>query len=437
VNAGALRTSYRQSLIAVPVLYLGGACVLGVLMPELDARRAVEAAPETGIGTARDILGATATGMIAFTGFVVASVLVVVQFAAGQYSPRLVLWFRRDALTKHAIGCFLAAFAYALVALRQIEGQEAGFSPGVTVTVALAILIGSCVLFLALLQRVTDRLRPRTLFGAVVREGIHAARETYPHELGDPARLDRSWAADDPQPVALHGRAGVVASFDRSALVAAATRSGAVIELVPAVGEFVDPHGELLRVHGGTVGHGSLDGLVRVADERTIEQDPAFAMRIVVDTAIRALSPAINDPTTAVHALDVLEVLVRELAGRDLELSLARDGAGDVRLVWRSPSWEDVLDLAFGEIRHYGAGSMQICRRLRAVLEDLLASTPRQRHPAIEAQLTRLDASVHGAFPAGSPELETALAADRTGLGLARRSSASDEIRGDDGHEPG
>ena len=332
------------------MLYLIAACLLGLLIPELDARRGVEAATGTGIGTARDILSATATGMIAFTGFVVASVLVVVQFAAGQYSPRLVLWFRRDALVKHAIGAFLAVFVYALVALRQIEGGAAGFSPDITVAVALALLVGACVLFLALLQRVTDRLRPRTLFAAVLREGIKAARETYPLRLGDDAPADRSWASDDPQRVVLRTRAGVVTSFDRSALVAVATRSGAVIELVSAVGEFVDERGELMHVHGGRADPGSLDGLVRVADERTIEQDPAFAMRIVVDLTIRALSPAINDPTTAVQGLDVLGVLVRELAGRDLEASLARDAAGDVRLVWRSPSWEDVLDLAFDEI---------------------------------------------------------------------------------------
>ena len=425
MNSSALRVRYRQSLIALPVLYLAAACVLGLVVPELDARRKVDAVPGTGIGTARDILSATATGMIAFTGFVVASVLVVVQFAAGQYSPRLVLWFRRDALTKHAIGLFLAVFAFALVALRQIEGEAAGFSPDITVTVALALLIGACVLFLALLQRVTDRLRPRTLFGAVVREGIRAARETYPARLGDHPPPDRSWASDDPQRVVLRTRAGVVTSFDRPALVAAATASGAVIELAPAVGEFVGPHRELLRVHGGRVDPDSLDGLVRVADERTIEQDPAFAMRIVVDTAIRALSPAVNDPTTAVHGLDVLEVLVRELSGRDLEASLVRDAAGEVRLVWRSPSWQDVLDLAFGEIRHYGAGSVQICRRLRAVLDDLVASTPPERHAAIKDQLLRLDATVLGAFPSGSPELETALVADRTGLGLSRAQASA------------
>ena len=415
-----MRRRYRHSLVVVPVLYLAGAILLGLLMPELDRRRDVATAPGVGLGTARDILGATATGMIAFTGFVLASVLVVVQFAAAQYSPRLVLWFRRDSLTKHAIGCFLAAFIYALVALRQLEGEATGFAPDLTVIVALALLVGSSVLYLALLQRVTDRLRPRTLYQAVVREGIRAARETYPETLGERRPLDATWVTADPQRVPLEGRPGVVTSFDRDALLAAATRAGAVIELVPGVGEFVGPRDELLRIHGGEVDRGDVVSRVHIADERTTEQDPAFAMRIVVDTAIRALSPAVNDPTTAVQALDVLEVLVRELSARDLEASLARDVTGDVRLVWPSPSWEDVLDLAFDEIRLYGAGSLQICRRLRAVLDDLAASTPAERHSAIEAQLRLLDAAVLSAFPDGSPDQATAMAADPTGLGLAR-----------------
>jgi uncharacterized membrane protein len=415
-----MRRRYRHSLIVVPVLYLVAAILLGLLVPELDQRRDAAAPAAVGIGTARDILTATATGMIAFTGFVLASVLVVVQFAAAQYSPRLVLWFRRDALTKHAIGTFLAAFIYSLVALREIEGEAAAFAPDITVLVALALLVGSSVLYLALLQRVTDRLRPRTLYRAVVREGVRAARDTYPALLGEHPPADAAWATADPQRVVLPGRPGVVTSFDRRALVDAATRAGAVIELVPGVGEFVGPHRELLRVHGGRLDETQLARLVEIEDERTIEQDPAFAMRIVVDTAIRALSPAINDPTTAVQALDVLEVLVRELSGRDLEASLARDAAGELRLVWPTPSWDDVLDLAFEEIRDYGAGSVQICRRLRALLEDLLASTPPERHPAIEARLGRLDTAVQSAFPEGSPELATAMVADPTGLGRAR-----------------
>ena len=98
--------------------------VLGALAPRIDDSRDAPLQLDTGMDTARDILTSTATGMIAFTGLVIASVLVVVQFAAGQYSPRLILWFRRDRLVKHAIGSFLAAFLYALVALRAFERRD-------------------------------------------------------------------------------------------------------------------------------------------------------------------------------------------------------------------------------------------------------------------------------------------------------------------------
>ena len=175
------RLRYRQSLIVVPVLYVAGAIVLGNLAPEIDEARGSGSAS---VGTARDLLTATATGMIAFTGFVLSGVLVVVQFAAGSYSPRLVLWFRRDRLIKNAIGIFLAAFMFSLVALRRLDEPGSDVSPDVTVGVALLLLVGSCVLFLALLQRVTDRLRPRALYAAVMREGIRAARQTYPRAAG-------------------------------------------------------------------------------------------------------------------------------------------------------------------------------------------------------------------------------------------------------------
>lgn len=176
-----VRTRYRQSLVALPALYLVAAVLLGSLTPEIDAARAGGSA---NVDTARDVLAATATGMIAFTGFVLSGVLLVVQFAAGQYSPRLVLWFRRDTLTKHAIGTFLAAFVFALVALRRLDEPGSDISPDVTLGVALALLVGASVLFLALLQRVTDRLRPRTLLGA----GVPAAARGPRGSAGGDAR---------------------------------------------------------------------------------------------------------------------------------------------------------------------------------------------------------------------------------------------------------
>jgi len=417
-----LRLRLDRSLVVIPCLYIVAAVVLGDVAPALDRGGTGVPGLDVDGDTARDILGATATGMIAFTGLVVASVLVVVQFAAGQYSPRLILWFRTDQFNKHAIGSFLAASLYALVALRELPKADSPISPELTVGIALLLLVAASVLFLALLERVMDHLRPRKVYSRLARAGIHAARAIYPEAVaGEDAPDQRAWAAAEPRVVRVASRPGIIVSFERDALVAAATRSGVVIELVPGVGEFVARGDALLRVHGELpIDDARLRTAVDTSDERTLHQDPAFAMRIIVDTAIRALSPAVNDPTTAVQALDVLELLVRELAGRNLEQSVGRGPDGAVRLVWHSPSWEDVLDLAFDEIRLYGASALQIARRLRAVLEDLRAATPPRRHPVLDAQLAALDAAVAAAFPAGSADLVAALRADRMGLGLAR-----------------
>ena len=419
-----LRRRLQRSLIVIPLAYLLVAVVLGDLAPLFDRQGDPPIGLDVAQGSARDILGATATGMIAFAGLVVASMLVVVQFAAGQYTPRLILWFRRDPVVKHAIGSFLAAFVYALVALRELPPDTSRTSPDLTVGLALVLLVGATILFLVLLQRVMDLLRPRTLYGRVAREGVRAVRAIYPMGLEEGAREaadDRDWVARAPREVRLERHPGVVSSFAQRALLDAAVAGGATIELVPGPGEFIGPGQLLLLVHGElAIDDVTLRRGVDIDDERTIDQDPAFAMRIIVDTAIRALSPAVNDPTTAVQALDALEVLVRELATRDLEASVARGPDGVVRVAWRSAGWSDVLDLAFDEIRFYGASSVQIARRLRALLEDLRAVTPALRHPALDDHLGRLDAAVAAAHPPGSAELELARHADRLGLGLTR-----------------
>ncbi len=265
----------------------------------------------------------------------------LVQFAASQYSPRLVLWFRRDAVVKNAIGSFLAAPLFALIALREVEHRTIRYSPDVTVLIGMALLIGAAVLFLILLQRVIDRIRPRSLYGAVARQGIRAIRAAFPMRLGETTISAELWTpSPDPRVVLLPRGAGVIAAFDRDLLVALAGAADVTIELVPGVGEFVSSRQPVLRVHGELPLEDSvLLDAVEIAEERTIELDPRFALRIIVDTAIRALSPAVNDPTTAVQAIDVLEVLARELGARDLRASLALDELGRVRLVWRAAGW--------------------------------------------------------------------------------------------------
>ncbi len=172
-----------------------------------------------------------------------------------------------------------------------------------------------------------------------------------------------------------------------------------------------------------------LRGMVSLGRERTIDQDPAFALRIMVDIAIRALSPAVNDPTTATQVLNHIDDLLLGIGSSDRAFrGTALDADGQVRLVVRTRGWAEYLDLGVTEIRQYGATSPQICRRLRAMLEDLRAGVPPARRAVVQDQLDALDRATDAAF---SDPSERALArmSDRQGLGATRSGETSDARR--------
>jgi uncharacterized membrane protein len=211
---------------------------------------------------------------------------------------------------------------------------------------------------------------------------------------------------------------GVVLAFDIQGLVSLARRADCVIEMVPQVGDFVAIGDPLFRIFQGesTLAADALRETVAVGQERTMEQDPAFAFRIMVDIASKGLSPAINDPTTAVLAIDQIHHLLRNVGGRYLDDERVRDASGRVRLVYRTPAWTDFVQLAVTEIRHFGGESIQVARRLRAMLENLIETLPAQRAPLLQQELSLLHRSTERFFP--EPE-DRALAevSDSQGVG--------------------
>jgi uncharacterized membrane protein len=177
----------------------------------------------------------------------------------------------------------------------------------------------------------------------------------------------------------------------------------------------------MLRVFGATtVPEGPVREAIQLGDDRTFEQDPKYALRLLVDIAIKALSPAINDPTTAVQALDQIEDLLIRLGRRRLEIGAFRDAHGTPRVVVSFPRWEDYLRLACDEIRSYGATSIQVMRRMNALMNDLLRSLPEERHAAVRHWQERLHATVERSFADRLEKLE-ASTEDRQGLGSAQR----------------
>jgi uncharacterized membrane protein len=167
----------------------------------------------------------------------------------------------------------------------------------------------------------------------------------------------------------------------------------------------------------------ALNTTVALGPERTMEQDPLFAFRILVDIALKALSPAINDPTTGVLALDQIHRLLRAVGKRRLHGDVLTDGLGQVRVVYRTPDWDDFVHLACTEIRANGAGHVQIARRMRALILNLVSSLPRHRHRALLDERDRLDRVLETLYPLPA-DLALARIADTQGLGAPARPPA-------------
>jgi uncharacterized membrane protein len=198
----------------------------------------------------------------------------------------------------------------------------------------------------------------------------------------------------------------------------AAEKVGGVIELIPQVGDFVAVDEPLFSLYGNACGIAEelLRRAIAFGSERTLEQDPTFAFRIVIDIALKALSPAINDPTTAVLAIDQLHRLLRSVGRRNLRTDEILDSSGQLRVIFRTPNWDDFVDLAFSEIRSYGANSLQIVRRLRAMIENLTETLPTHRHLELQRQSNLLDCEAKRLFRYPE-ELALAAIADSQGLG--------------------
>jgi uncharacterized membrane protein len=193
--------------------------------------------------------------------------------------------------------------------------------------------------------------------------------------------------------------------------------------MLAAIGDTVLERTPLLRIYSPhqLLPEEVLKNAIEIGEERTFEQDPKYAIRLLVDIAIKALSPAVNDPTTAVQALDQIEDLLIRLGLSRLDIGKYRDNQGALRLVIPFPTWNDFLLLALDEIRSCGANSVQVMRRMNALIKNLKRVLPVQRHAALQYWEKRLQGTVERSF-ADAKEKEDASVADRQGLGMGEES---------------
>lgn len=406
-----------SNLWLVPSVYVVAALIAGYAVPHWDRQ-----SPVTDVAldatSVTDALGAIAAGMITFTGLVFSIVMLIVQFGSGAFSTRLMRWFWRSPVVKHALGMFIATFLFALVGLAQVNSASATFVPTRTFLATLALVVLSVALFLAMLARMSTLLRVARVTRELGLQTEQVIDTMFPLPYESPDERDFHVVDREPDHVIRHvGVSASLTALDRRGLTRLAERHDVLLVLVPSVGDHVSSGTVLFEIYGATAPAARTlrRGLV-FGDERTIDYDPSFGFRLLVDVALKALSPAVNDPTTAVQVLDRLEDLLRHAAGRKLRVGVDRDAQGTPRFLYPQPSWDDLLELALDEIRTYGASSLQVGRRMAALLDRLDEDVPPARRPTVDAFRRRLAATMAQGL-VDPADVTFATTPDRQGIG--------------------
>ncbi|QDQ96301.1 DUF2254 domain-containing protein [Tomitella fengzijianii] len=435
----------------VPAVLTVGAAVLALVLVGVD--ETVVGAEGAGVGGAGSSAAATmlsviAGGMITLGGLVFTALTLAMQFGAAQLSVRVVPMLQQGRIIRWSIGVFLATFVFALIIALDLAADSSGDVPLVSVVVAMGLTLLSTGMFIALVARVAHVLNPTRLLSEVAREGRAAVSRTYPREKTVAATSDSAPAeatddkpavddaADGVHPVRGDGRetpgddayAGAIIPLrhadpagqvllavhvERIARLAA--RWGVHITVVPAVGQFVSAGAPLFAVQGpmARVRPDLLARSLVFGDTHSPSASPAAALQALVDVALKALSPAVNDPSRAVQSFDYIEDLLVLLSRRVVV------GATTGRLHGSPLTWEDYVSVAVDEIRHFSGESLMVLRRLRAVLTGLLDTCPEALHPPLRERIDALDAAVRRTMP-DELDLRLARVSDPLGLGSRR-----------------
>jgi len=390
------RTLHRHRRLRIgltQLTYVAAGIALGLVLPRIPVGFTVPRSETT------QMLFAVGAGLLSFLAIVFSLMFLVVQFGSTTYTPRLNLFYTSPRIW-HGFGfitgvlVFAFAAAYSETFLPSSGSTSADEMSGLVPIVTIALLMGAIVVYRNLQMRAFGSVELGSMLAEVTERGRRVLDGVYADEPLREAGKSRGPRAlpDGRREVVWPGRSGVIQDVDVPRIIAAARSADAVVEIAVPTGETVHHRATVAVIHGSA--DPSLDAAVvkavRTGTGRTFEQDPALAIRILVDIALRALSPAINDPTTAVQVLDCEEGLLRMLVGRDLDVGEIAGPHGRTRVLLTLPTWDDYVALAVDEIVEAGAGHVRIGRRVQRLLHDLLALAPESRRPPLQVRLDDL-----------------------------------------------
>lgn len=386
-----------------PFWALPAACVLVALvvgggLPMLEASwgsTEVRYVFQGGPDGARGMLGTIASAMISVTGLIFSITMVVLQLASSQFTPRLLAGFLQNRVVQLTLGVFVSTFVYALTVTRSVRGdnETEQFVPQFSVTLAFVMVLACVGLFLAFIHHITTSIQVSNVISHIGDDTVKLADKMFPEPASDAPTFGPSWS---PQPGTRHcsleaPRHGTITHVDYAVILRWAKEHDVVVTLDRPVGQFLTEGQHMLRVWGEFDESDDPEqtrkvyGAIGLGPQREMRQDVAFGLRQLVDIAERALSPGINDPTTAVQCIDEIHRILRLLVQRASPSPYIADDDGQVRIVHDPQAIDGLIEASVVEIAHYGKDSVQVPPRLRAMLEDLAdVSAERYRGTVLE-----------------------------------------------------
>jgi uncharacterized membrane protein len=330
---------------------------------------------------AQVILGGIATSIMTVVSIVFAILLMTLTLASMQFSPRIIVSFVRDRVTQWTLGIFLGTFSYCLAALPAARVTPRPFAPVATVLGAMVLSIVCVAWLLYFIHHISQAINVNQIVDRIASETVAMVDEMMPNPRrvarvanGDPVDFS-SWDT-----TILGATSGYIRYVDTRRLLATAKSYRVKVQVLRRVGQFVPEGVPLLKVYKGerlgSEGATELRGAFDFGPSRTLQQDVEFGVLQIVDIALKAISPAVNDPSTAISCVDQLSRVLIRFASREAPVSLLCDPPGVVRVSVMWSDFERMLDAAFEQIRLYSQTDLAVSLRMMRALSDIAATTP-------------------------------------------------------------
>ena len=394
----ALWRDIYESLWLLPALFTAAALALAWLLVHADPylpdslnRRSISWLFGGGADGARGVLSAIAGSIMTVTGVVFSVTIVALQLASSQYTPRVLRTFMADRSNQFVLAVFIGTFVYALAVMRTIHGSGDGyeaFVPALAVTAGFVFAIISIGCLIYYIHHAARSIQIETIMANVTADALRTVRAEYSKE----AQPEFEWSPPDlPVHVIRASEPGYLTALDEKALLKAARSTSCIISVEAEFGQFVYPDMPLARLWGNAVGDEIADDVrnaFATGAARTQHQDPMLGIVELVDIAVKALSPGINDPTTAMNAFDRLGEILLEIGKRHRFTQIqAEDGA---TIILARPTFAAAVELAVDQIARYGATNPAVIERIASVLGRIASLMPAERHATLRAQLERV-----------------------------------------------